>query len=207
MSGARLTAALECANDAGVRFTLRRPGDSHGASRLSAGAAASCAFAAGPASAVRAAPSEAVATPQSEGLIRVRTQVCFHTPAPVPWGRSRHGRTLWNGIADPVAGVQPQSSQRHTEPLARTSRRRFRAHAPRCRCARAVRHRPPAIGGQVPPPESLSVAAAENDLQSWLRTRESRSIRLGGSRTGTGLRVFALVGRTGEAVPTVVEGS
>ena len=93
--------------------------------------------------------------------------------------------------------VQPQSSQRHTEPLARTSQRWFRAHAPRCRCARAVRHRPPAIGGQVPPPESLSVAAAENDLQSWLRTRESRSIRLGGSRTGTGLRVFALVGRTG----------
>ena len=89
MSGTRLTAALECANDAGVRFTLRRPGDSHGASRLSAGAAASCASADRPASAVRAAPSEAVATPQSEGLVRVRTQVCFHTPAPVPWGRSR----------------------------------------------------------------------------------------------------------------------
>ena len=89
MSGARLTAALECANDAGVRFTLRRPGYSHGASRLSAGAAASCASADRPASAVRAAPSEAVATPQSEGLVRVRTQVCFHTPAPVPWGRSR----------------------------------------------------------------------------------------------------------------------
>ena len=89
MSGARLTAALECANDAGVRFTLRRPGDAHGASRLSAGAAASCASADRPASAVRAAPSEAVATPQSEGLVRVRTQVCLRTPAPVPWGRSR----------------------------------------------------------------------------------------------------------------------
>ena len=111
-------------------------------------------------------------------------------PSPMPYqaskegGRSGHGRKLRSGTADPVAGVQPQSSQR-------------RAHAPRCRCARAVRHRPPAIGGQVPPPESLSVAAAENDLESWLRTRESRSIRLGGSRTGTGLRVFALVGRTG----------
>ena len=86
MSGARLTAALECANDAGVRFTLRRPGDSHGASRLSAGAAASCASADRPASAVRAAPSEAGATPQSEGLVRVRTQVCLRTPAPVPSG-------------------------------------------------------------------------------------------------------------------------
>ena len=89
MSGARLTAALECANDAGVRFTLRRPGDSHGASRLSAGAAASCASGSMPSGAARAAPSEAVATPQSEGLVRVRTQVCFHTSAPVPWGRSR----------------------------------------------------------------------------------------------------------------------
>ena len=27
-----------------------------------------------------------------------------------------------------------------------TWKRRFRAHAPRCRCARAARHRPPAIG-------------------------------------------------------------
>ena len=89
MSGARLTAALECANDAGVRFTLQRPGDSHGASRLFAGAAASCASADRPASAVRAAPAVVGATPQSEGLVRVRTQVCFHTPAPVPWRRSR----------------------------------------------------------------------------------------------------------------------
>ena len=86
MSGARLTAALECANDAGVRFTLRRPGDSHGASRLSAGAAASCASADRPASAVRAAPAVVGATPQSEGLVRVRRQVCLRTPAPVPSG-------------------------------------------------------------------------------------------------------------------------
>ena len=41
MSGARLTAALECANDAEVRFTLWPSRDSHGASRVSAGAAAS----------------------------------------------------------------------------------------------------------------------------------------------------------------------
>ena len=106
MSGARLTAALECANDAGVRFTLRRPGDSHGASRLSAGAAASCASADRPASAVRAAPSEAVATPQSEGLVRARTQVCFHTLAPALRGSlptsdpSRKGVQRRCGAAD-----------------------------------------------------------------------------------------------------------
>ena len=41
MSGARLTAALECANDAEVRFTLWPSSDSHGDSRVSAGAAAS----------------------------------------------------------------------------------------------------------------------------------------------------------------------
>ena len=67
-------------------------------------------------------------------------------------GRSRHGHTLRNGIAALAAVVQPQRSQRHAEPLARTWKRRFRAHAPRCRCARAARHRPPAIGGQGPPP-------------------------------------------------------
>ena len=86
MSGARLTAALECANDAGVRFTLRRPGDSHGASRLSAGAAASCASADRPASAVRAALTGTGATPQAEGLVRARGQVCFHTPPPALLG-------------------------------------------------------------------------------------------------------------------------
>ena len=34
-------------------------------------------------------PTGRGATPQSEGLVRARTQVCFHTPAPVHWGRSR----------------------------------------------------------------------------------------------------------------------
>ena len=242
MSGARLTAALECANDAGVRFTLRRPGDSHGASRLSAGAAASCASADRPASAVRAAPSEAGATPQSEGLVRVRTQVCFHTPAPVPWGRSRSinpyaGRrferrfeaadhpftdrpAVWQpgiteqGRGTPDGSGHSPSRQVRDAPVpgdrwpSRTGLLdqsdlpteggwACTSNPPRCRCVRAVRHPRPAIGGQVPPPESLSVAAAEKDLESWLRPRESRSIRLGGSRTGTGLRVFALVGRTG----------
>ena len=111
MSGARLTAALECANDAGVRFTLRRPGDSHGASRLSAGAAASCASADRPASAVRAAPSEAVATHQSEGLVRVRGRVCLRTPAPrppgvapepiIPCGKASKRRGQHGGSTDP----------------------------------------------------------------------------------------------------------
>ena len=98
MSGARLTAALECANDAGVRFTLRRPGDAHGPCRSTAGAAASCASADRPASAVRAAPSEAVATPQSKGLVRVRTQVglrtCPRPPGVAPEPSILPGRVL-----------------------------------------------------------------------------------------------------------------
>ena len=89
MSGGRLTALLRRENDAGVRFTPGRSGDSHVARRPTTGAAASCASGYMPCGAARAAPSVAVATPQSEGLVRVRTQVCFHTPAPVPWGRSR----------------------------------------------------------------------------------------------------------------------
>ena len=78
-------------------------------------------------------------------------------PSPMPYqasrggGRSRHGRTLWNGIAAPAAVVQPQRRQRHAESAARTSEWRCRAQAPRCRCARAARHRPPPIGGQDPP--------------------------------------------------------
>ena len=81
-------------------------------------------------------------------------------PSPMPYqasrrgGRSRHGRTLRNGIAGPAAVVQPQRRQRHAESAARTSEWRCRAQAPRCRCARAARHRPPPSGGQDPPPRS-----------------------------------------------------
>ncbi len=78
-------------------------------------------------------------------------------PSPMPYqaskegGRSRHGRTLRNGIAGPAAVVQPQRRQRHAESAARTSEWRCRAQAPRCRCARAARHRRPPSGGQDPP--------------------------------------------------------
>ena len=89
MSGGRLTAVLRRETIAGVRFTLRRFGDAHGPCRSTAGAAASCASGSMPSGAARAAPSVAVATPQSEGLVRVRTQVCFHTLPPFPRGRSR----------------------------------------------------------------------------------------------------------------------
>ena len=86
MSGARLTAALECANDAGVRFTLRRPGDSHGASRLSADAAASCASADRPASAVRAALTGTGATPPADALVMAWAGAGFHKPRTAPGG-------------------------------------------------------------------------------------------------------------------------
>ena len=89
MTGARLTAALECANDAGGRCALWPSGDAHVCYGVSRDTATSCAYAARPASAAGAALEVVGATPQSEGLVRVRTQVCFHTPAPVPWGRSR----------------------------------------------------------------------------------------------------------------------
>ena len=168
MSGARLTAALECANDAGVRFTLRRPGDSHGASRLSAGAAASCAYADRPASAVRAAPAVAGATPQAEGLVRVRTQVCFHTPAPVPWGRSRSinpyaGRRFErrfeaadHPFADRPAVWQPGiTKQGRGTPDGS-------GHSPSRQVRDAPVPGPPVIGGQDPPPEPLSTRLENN---------------------------------------------
>ena len=86
MSGARLTAALECANDAGGRCALWPSGDAHACYGVSHDTATSCAFAAGSVSAARAALTGTGATPQSEGLVRVRRQVCLRTPAPVPSG-------------------------------------------------------------------------------------------------------------------------
>ena len=89
MTDLRLMPPLGCENDVGGRFTVCPVPDSHGTRRVSAEAAVSYASAARPAVARRAAEAEMGATPQSEGLLRARTQVCFHTPAPVPWGRSR----------------------------------------------------------------------------------------------------------------------
>ena len=143
------------------------------------------AYAAGSLSAARAALTGTGATPQSEGLVRVRRQVCLRTPCPRPLGvapgqLSLRGKAVQrrfeaadhqfagplsvglSDIAAPATVVQPQSSHRHTAPLARTSQRCFRAHAPRCRCARAVRHGPPVIGGQDRPPEPLSTRLQNN---------------------------------------------
>ena len=86
MTGARLTAALECANDAGGRCALWPSGDAHACYGVSHDTATSCAFAVGSVSAARAALTGAGATPQSKGLVRVRRQVCLRTPAPVPSG-------------------------------------------------------------------------------------------------------------------------
>ncbi len=80
----RLTAVPERANDTGVRCALRRFRSAHRDRRVSAAAATSCAHAACPAGAVRAAQAVTVATPQSEGLVRVRGRVCLRTPSPRP---------------------------------------------------------------------------------------------------------------------------
>ena len=79
MSGARLTAALECANDAGGRCALWPSGDARRCWGVGRDTATSCAFAAGSVSAARAALTGTGATPQSEGLVRVRGQVCLRT--------------------------------------------------------------------------------------------------------------------------------
>ena len=104
MSGARLTAGLECANDVGVRFTLWPSGDSQGPSRVSTGGAVSCASVARTDGAVRAAPAVAGATPQSKGLVRVRGQVCFHTPAPALRGSLPNQVSVPEGRSAPLRG-------------------------------------------------------------------------------------------------------
>ena len=70
MTGARLTAALECANDAGGRCALWPSGDAHACYGVSHDTATSCAFVAGSVSAARAALTGTGATPQAEGLVR-----------------------------------------------------------------------------------------------------------------------------------------
>ena len=86
MTGARLTAALECANDAGGRCALWPFADAHWCCIVGHDTATSCAYTARPAGTARAALTGTGATPQSEGLVRVRGQVCLRTPAPVPSG-------------------------------------------------------------------------------------------------------------------------
>ena len=78
-TGARLMAALECANDAGGRCALWPSGDARRCCGVGRDTATSCAYAAGSVSAARAAPTGTGATPQSEGLVRVRGQVCLRT--------------------------------------------------------------------------------------------------------------------------------
>ena len=89
MSGPRLMAALERANDAGGRCALRRSGDAHRQGAGSCRTRTSCASAPRAASADRGAQAVLGATPQSGGLLRVRGQVCLRTPVPAPSGRSQ----------------------------------------------------------------------------------------------------------------------
>ena len=79
-----------------------------------------------------------------------------------------------DGTAVRAGVVQPQRGQRHAAPLPRTWRRRFRAHAPRCRCARAVRHRPRPIGGQDPSPRNR-LERHTDSRGSFLRTGPNQS--------------------------------
>ena len=89
MTGLRLMPRLGCENDAGGQFTNDPGRDSqrHG-SRFLCGCCG-CTWFCPVGGDALGSPTGRGATPQSEGLVRARTQVCFHTPAPVPWGRSR----------------------------------------------------------------------------------------------------------------------
>ena len=53
---------------------------------------------------VRSAQAVTVATPQSEGLVRVRGRVCLRTPAPVPFGSLPHQQSVPEGCRAPLRG-------------------------------------------------------------------------------------------------------
>ena len=86
MTRARVMAALERAIDMGVRCALRPFRHAHRIGGASRDARTSCARAPRPPGAARGVWAVLGATPQSEGLVRVRGQVCLRTPAPAPFG-------------------------------------------------------------------------------------------------------------------------
>ena len=91
MTGARLMAAHECANDVRGRCAFWPSGDAHACYGVSRDTATSYDYAARPASAAGAALAVVGATPQAEGLVRARGPACFHTLAP-PLGGSLPSR-------------------------------------------------------------------------------------------------------------------
>ena len=100
----RPTAVPERANDTGVRCALRRFRSAHRDRRATAGAATSCAHAACATRAARAAQAVTLATPQSEGLVRVRGRVCLRTPALAPLGSLAYQQSLREGCRAPLRG-------------------------------------------------------------------------------------------------------
>ncbi len=99
-------AAPRCENNEAGRFTNRPSGDSRRAFRPSACPVASCGLAARPPVGGRAASAVTGAPPQSEGLLRVRAQVCFHIPAPSPRGRSRTSDPCRKAVQRPFKGAE-----------------------------------------------------------------------------------------------------
>ena len=99
-------AVLERENDAGGRFTIRPFGDLHRTFRPSACAVVSCGLAARPPVAGRAISAVAGATPQSEGLVRVRGEVEIHTSPLPPWGRSRTNNPWREGRPNAALGMR-----------------------------------------------------------------------------------------------------
>ena len=121
MTGARLTAALECANDAGGRCALWPSGNAHACYGVSRDTATSCAYAARPASAAGAALAVVGATPRPEGLVRARGRVRFHTLAPallgsLPIQESLGGKARWLNEAVRPPGLNLWPARDHDCP-------------------------------------------------------------------------------------------
>ena len=89
MMGARLTPALDCANDAEGQCAPWPSGNAHSCHGVSLYTAVSCGSKPRPAVVGRDARPGSGATPQSEGLVRARGRVRLRTPVPAPSGRSQ----------------------------------------------------------------------------------------------------------------------
>ena len=108
--------------DKGCRCAPRRPRRAHRRGDGSCCAQQSCASLSRAAGAAGFTRTGLGATPQSEGLVRVRGQARLRTPGPDPWGRSQTSDPLREGLqplfrawlrptAEPVAAGNASRTQ------------------------------------------------------------------------------------------------
>ena len=193
----QLTAALECENDAGGRFTLSPSGNAHPPSCLYCRTATSCGPAARLPGGTRAARAVAGATRLAEGSVRARGEVEIHTTPPALLGSLPHQQSL--------AGRPRQAPLRGAGPHARRPHRWRHGGRPRpgstrrttlpVQHGRAVRSLPHYVGpdASVSHPSRCRSPTGRFILNRGIRARDEKAVA-----AGSGAQVEARASKTAE---------